>query len=98
MNLPANPLATWAERYETLRQYILEDRHVLQTEPLSLLLWLGHGMAAWMQNWMGLAEGASQPPATPPPLRCPTTSVWQQQLTLLLAQITAHHLQPNPCL
>jgi hypothetical protein len=94
---PAIQSGTWAERYEALRQYILEDRHVLQTEPLSLLLWLSHGMAAWMHNWTKLAEGASQPVAAPPPLRCPTTSVWQQQLTVLLAQITAHHLQPNPC-
>jgi hypothetical protein len=96
MNPPSNPFAIWVERYESLRQYILKDRHVLQTEPLSLLLWLSHGMAAWMHHWAGLAQGAAQPPAASPLLRCPATSVWQQQLTLLLAQITAHHLQPNP--
>jgi hypothetical protein len=90
MNPASIQPGTWTERYEALRQYVLEDRHVLQTEPLS------HGMAAWMRKWIQLAD-ASQPLAAPPAVRCPTTSVWQQQLTLLLAQITAHHLQPNPC-
>lgn len=83
----------WIERYETLRRHVLSGQRVLQSEPLSLVLWLANGMAGWMRRWEKGPELTSQLTATPPPLRCPATPLWQQQLTLLLAQITAQHLR-----
>jgi hypothetical protein len=37
----------WGERYEALRRHVLGDP-VLSAQPLSLVLWLAHGMAGWM--------------------------------------------------
>ena len=85
--------AVWAERYETLRRYVLSGP-ALSSEPLSLVLWLAHGMAGWMRHWKKEIECVSQvAPLPPPPTRCPATSAWQEQLTGLLAQMTAQHLQ-----
>jgi hypothetical protein len=83
--------AAWVERYETLRRYVLSGP-ALQSEPLSLVLWLAHGMAGWMRHWEKEIECVSETTTMPPP-RCPATPLWQQQLTNLLAQMTAQHLQ-----
>lgn len=83
--------AVWVERYETLRRYVLSGP-ALPAEPLSLVLWLAHGMAGWMRHWKKEIECVSQVAPLPPP-RCPETSAWQEQLTNLLAQMTAQHLQ-----
>ena len=90
----STPSATWIERYETLRRHVLNGCPVLDIQPLSLVLWLAHGMAGWMRRWAKALEGAPSPAIVPPPLADPTTSLWQQQLTLLLAQITVQRLYP----
>ena len=83
--------ATWSQRYEALRQYVLGGPQGLATPALGLLLLLHKGVAAWMESW--------GPPAGPPTsgpdsgtIPCPETPGWQQQLTLLLAQMTTAHL------
>lgn len=87
--------AAWAERYESLRRYVLEGRPRLPTQPLGLALWLAKGMAGWMRQWSQLLDAA--PPPSSPRARpsAPVPGPWQQPLTLLLAQITLQHLQPG---
>jgi hypothetical protein len=96
MSLPLTPSTTWVERYETLRRHVLDGHHVFDSEPLSLVRWLAHGMAGWMRHWAKAVEVASSPAVVAPPLRFAATSLWQQQLTLLLAQITVQRLYPAP--
>jgi hypothetical protein len=83
----------WGERYEALRCHVLGDP-VLSAQPLSLVLWLAHGMAGWMGHWTMENEGTAKPSAVSPP-RCPATTTWQGQLTHLLAQMTTQHLQTS---
>ena len=89
------PSATWVERYETLRLHVLDNRPVLDVQPLGLVLWLAQGMVGWMRCWAKAVETPPPSPAVVAPLRpFPGTSLWQQQLTLLLAQITIQRLYP----
>ena len=94
MKHPANSPALWAERYETLRRYVLEGRQRLPAQPLGLALWLAKGMAGWMRQWSQLLEPAVGPPR---PLARPSAvgDPWQEPLTRLLAQITLKHLEPR---
>jgi hypothetical protein len=86
----------WTERYEVLRRYVLEGRQRLQTQPLGLALWLAKGMAGWMKQWTELIEVRSLSPR--PVFSTPVASGgWQEQLTLLLAQMTLEQLQPRSC-
>jgi hypothetical protein len=63
-------------------------------QPLSLGLWLAQGMAGWMRCWTEAVEGVPCAAGMAAPLPYPTTSLWQPQLTLLLAQITLQRLYP----
>jgi hypothetical protein len=93
---PRAPSATWIERYETLRRQVLQGGQIFGGEPLSLVLWLAQGMAGWMCHWSRAVEGVSSSAVFSPPLPLVAASLWQQQLTLLLAQITVQHLYPAP--
>jgi hypothetical protein len=91
--------ATWAERYETLRRHVLDRRAGLALEPFGLVLWLAQGMAGWMGSWAKAVEAPPSSPAMVAPLPMfPATSLWQQQITLLLAQITVQRLYPTAAL
>jgi len=57
----ATASATWAERYEILRRYVVEGRQRLPAQPLGLALWLAKGMAGWMKQWGCLAEATAGP-------------------------------------
>lgn len=92
---PSTPSTTWIERYETLRCHVLTGRAVVELEPLSLVLWLAQGMAGWMRRWAQAVEVVACSVVVPPPRPYPTTPLWQQQLTLLLAQITVQRLYPT---
>jgi hypothetical protein len=94
MILPATPTATWIERYETLRRHVLNGGHVLDSEPLSLILWMAQGMAGWMRHWAEAAVQTSSSAGVLPPPRFTASSLWQEQLTLLLAQMTLQRLYP----
>jgi hypothetical protein len=96
MILPTTPSTAWIERYETLRRHVLNGCPIFDSEPLSLVFWLAHGMAGWMRDWAKAVEVAPSPTVVPLPLRSAATSLWQQQLTLLLAQITVQRLYPAP--
>ena len=87
--------AAWTERYETLRRYVLEGRSELQTQPLGLALLMAKGMAGWMKQWSRLAQATAPPPSPAArPDGCAPDG-WQQQLTLVLAQMTLGYLQPQ---
>jgi hypothetical protein len=65
---------------------------MLGADPLGWVLLLSQGMAGWMRGWAGLAQ---TPPAAPVPrLALPPASLWQPQLTELLAEMSLAHL-PN---
>jgi hypothetical protein len=95
MKLPDTRPGLWKERYENLRRHCLENRHLLGTDPLDLILFLRRGVAGWMRSWAalpppGATAGAS--PALPLPEPPLITATWQRQLTVVLAQMTARHL------
>ena len=91
--LPPIPPALGRQRYEALRQYVLGRRQVLGAAPLGLAVLFDRGVAGWMQSWREPTPWPSPLPALPLPPRCPPTPQWQQQLTGLLAHMTAQHLQ-----
>jgi hypothetical protein len=95
---PAASAAPWTERYETLRQYVLEGRQRLQSQPLGLALWMAKGMAGWMRQWKELLEPVTASASALPRLRSAEPGPWQHPLTLLLAQITLQHLEPRMAL
>lgn len=95
MKTVSSPSAAWVERYEALRRYVLGGGELLEAQPLGLALWLAKGMAGWMGQWTQLTEVAPLPSRRAFPLCCPSTGSWQHQLTLLLAQLTLGHLQPQ---
>jgi hypothetical protein len=93
MNLPSAQPNLWTERYETLRRHFVENRPLLAADPLGLTLMFRKGMAGWMRTWRAGAQTAHQ--ALTPNLEswCPPTStVWQQELTQLIAHMTTPHL------
>jgi hypothetical protein len=90
------PSSAWAERYEALRRHVVGGGgELLETQPLGLALWLAKGMAGWMRQWSQLTELTPLPSRATLPLSCRSTGPWQHQLTLLLAQMTLEHLQPQ---
>jgi hypothetical protein len=93
MNPALTGATTWTERYEALREYVLEGQQRLQAQPLGLALWVAQGMAGWMKQWRELIRTPS------PPVGLPTLALgaagdgWQEQLTWVLAQMTLANLQ-----
>jgi len=82
----------WRQRYEALRQHALDGRDLLAAPPLGLHLLRCQGLAGWMQRWADAIEG-SVVNSTPVPL--PDGPVWQEHLTVLLAQMTFPLLQAS---
>jgi hypothetical protein len=95
---PGASAASWTERYETLRRYVLEGRQRLQRQPLGLALWMARGMAGWMRQWTQLFETARAPAWALPLPRGTEPGPWREPLTVLLAQITLQHLEPRRAL
>lgn len=89
---------TWAERYETLRRYVLEGPDRLQSQPLGLALWTAKGMADWMRQWTQWLEPARVAAVALPRSGRAGPGLWQQPLTVLLAQITLQHLEARTSL
>lgn len=86
--------ALWQQRYEALRQHVVEHSQILGSDPLGLVVLFTRGLAGWMQSWW---EAPALPHTTPAPtssLGCRVTPQWQVQLTRLLAHMTAQHLYP----
>lgn len=86
-----NP-SIWTQRYESLRQHVLQNHQILGSDPLGLVLLAGGGIAAWMRSWVAPASVTTNlpPPDAQPPLAIPPD--WQRELTLVLGQMTAQHL------
>ena len=96
MSLPITSSVSWVERYEALRRHVMAGCQILESEPLSLILWLAQGMAGWMRHWAEAVVVAPSLAVVPCGLPFTVTSPWQKQLTLLLAQITVQRLYPAP--
>jgi len=82
----------WRQRYESLRQHVVERPQVLASDPLGLIVVFTRGLADWMQTWWEAPDELPVWAAAPPSARHPATPQWQQQLTGLLAHMTAQHL------
>jgi hypothetical protein len=101
MNSSATPVPSptaatvWKQRYESLRQLVVEGRQILESDPLGFVLLLRQGIAGWMRSWSGLTSTASpqSAPVQPPPA---SDSGWQQQLTQVLAEMSLAHLLNRP--
>jgi hypothetical protein len=95
MNLPATPAKLWTERYETLRRHFLENQALFSVQPLGLALLRQNGLAGWMRLWQrdGTTTSEARVPS-PTAAVLPVVPFWQQELTALLAHMTAYHLQP----
>ncbi len=89
---PPVSAALWRQRYESLRQHVVERRQILGSDPLGLVLLFTRGLAGWMQGWW-------EAPAEPSRISAPIQLLgglampqWQKQLTSVLAHMTAQHL------
>lgn len=85
------PATVWTQRYEALRQLAVGGRHVLESDPLGLVLLRREGVAGWMRGWSDLTPATPRQSAPVPP---PVTSAsgWQHQLTHVLAEMSLAHL------
>ncbi len=84
----------WKQRYEALRQLAIGGRQILETDPLGLVLLLRQGVAGWMRSWSESAPTSTLQRAPVPEAPTAPTSVWQHQLTEVLAAMSLAHL-PN---
>jgi len=98
MNPAPTAARSWTERYEALRQYVLEGRQRLQAQPLGLALWVAQGMAGWMKQWTELITMPAPAVGLPAPASGPALGGWQEQLTCVLAQMTLANLQARKVL
>jgi hypothetical protein len=89
----------WRKRYEALRgQVDGSGVDVLADPPLGMYLIRYYGVAEWMRRWIAGGEDydARSTPVHSPALRpveFPPASLWREQLTVLLAQMTFQHLR-----
>jgi hypothetical protein len=90
--LPPVSSVLWSQRYEALRRHVVEQPQVLISAPLGLIVVFTRGLAGWMQSWWEAPSELSTSMVLPQPHRCLSTPQWQQQLTGLLAHMTAQHL------
>jgi hypothetical protein len=84
----------WRQRYEVLREHALGGRDLLAAPPLGLHLLRCQGLAGWMERWTdatGSSMESGEMNSTPIPL--PNGPAWQEQLTVLLAQMTFSHIR-----
>jgi hypothetical protein len=98
MNPASTAARSWTERYEALRQYVLEGQQRLATQPWGLALWVAQGMAGWMKQWRELITTPIPPIGWPTPAPGPVGGGWQEQLTCVLAQMTLANLQARKVL
>ena len=89
---PPVSAALWPQRYEALRQHVVERSQLLGSDPLGLIVLFTRGLAGWMQSWWEAPAEPSTTSAPRPSLGGRVTPQWQAQLTSLLAHMTAQHL------
>jgi hypothetical protein len=88
----ATSTAIWSQRYEALRNHALEGQGQLGAMPRSLALLRGRGLAGWIRGWQEMTAPRPVPTLVASEPQLPLTPSWQQQLTVLLAQMTAQQL------
>jgi len=81
----------WRQRYEALRLHALNGRDTLAVPPLGLHLLRHCGVAGWMERW---TEAVAPSVRTAPLLPVLCATGWQQQLTLVLAQMAFPQIHP----
>jgi hypothetical protein len=84
----------WQRRYEQLRQQVLEPKATLAQDRWGMSLLLRQGLVGWMRLWQDPSAEVepvdsfhSVPASYPAP-------DWQQQATLLLANMAWSHYHP----
>ncbi|MEX2615676.1 MAG: hypothetical protein WD767_06245 [Alphaproteobacteria bacterium] len=91
----------WRRRYEVLREQATGGgADVLAPPPLGMYLMRHYGVGGWMRRWAESAEdcaaGAASARSTsraPLPVELAPASLWREELTVLLAQMTFQHLR-----
>jgi hypothetical protein len=96
MNRLVSTAQDWTERYEALRREALAAPPLLEQSPWGMILLLRHGVAEWMSRWT-LAQPAPAKPSTRTSIIA-SEEGWQNQVAVLLAQMTMPHLQMHHCL
>ena len=48
---PPVSAALWQQRYETLRQHVVQGSQILGSDPLGLVVLFTRGLAGWMHRW-----------------------------------------------
>jgi hypothetical protein len=92
----SSPKDLWQTRYEQLRHQALAPTATLTQDRWGLSLLLRKGIASWMRAWQDPSTGVEQTAASTDPVGVP--AVWQQQATLLLANMTlSHYPTLSPC-
>lgn len=95
MNAPPRAAALWTECYESLRQHAVDGSSVLSAHPLGRILLSRQGVAGWMRGWRELVDPRVTASASLPTMPAANLVSWQNDLTVLLAQMTAQHLHPE---
>ncbi len=83
--------AVWTERYEALRRHAVNQGQYLTTQPLGFAVVCRYGIAGWMGTWQEAIATGPRLDALPPPA---VSGGWKYELTVLLAEMTVHHLRP----
>lgn len=81
----------WTQRYESLREYFLENRHCLQCDPLELGLLIQKGVAGWMNAWKSTLRSDEPTSRLLDPFSLASWTC-KDELTGLIAQIATRHL------
>jgi hypothetical protein len=97
MTLPPAFAANSVAQYEALRPSAGARASVFSVAPLGAILVVKSGVAGWLQQWQQVAGALLVAPAeSRSPAGRPNAPGWQRELTLLLAQMSARHLRPDP--
>ena len=85
--------AAWKDRYEHLRQQVLESSEAITLDRWGLSLLIRKGVAGWMRAWRDPAACFERTTTECQiPLSCLPCS-WQQEATRLLANMALSHCQ-----
>jgi len=77
----------WRNRYEQLREQVLEPGATLTQDRWGLSLLIRKGMAVWMRVWQNPAGSVEQTSSLNPVPMSGAPMAWHQQAKLLLANM-----------
>jgi hypothetical protein len=91
--MSAGDKQAWKERYEQLRHQALGQSSALTSDRWGLGLLVRKGLASWMRAWRDPSSGSEPTSGQRVPASiCPPGS-WQQEVTVLLANMALSHCQ-----